>query len=121
MLSSLSQVTVNLTEGSLIMSNFTSFLPEAIEVTGAILVSMGECGIQGPLSMNVSLRAASPSKRLYLQQDITIALTLTGLNTDLRIIFSTNTLIYSMKSTYVYLICLNTITAASFTILQQIL
>ena len=62
MLSSLSLVTVNLTEGSLVMSNFTSFLPEAVEVTGAFLVSVGKCRIKGPLSINVSLHTTSPGK-----------------------------------------------------------
>ena len=60
--SSLALVTVNFTEGSVIMSNFTSFLPSAMLVMGAIVVSVGECRVHRAISFNTTLRRTSTSE-----------------------------------------------------------
>ena len=52
---SLSQLQVNFTEGSANMSEFTGFLSSPVLVTGAILVSQGDCFIQGGLSLSISI------------------------------------------------------------------
>ena len=55
-MSRLSQIEVNFTEGSVHMSEFTGFLSSPVLVTGAILISQGDCFIQGGLSLNISIQ-----------------------------------------------------------------
>jgi hypothetical protein len=55
-LTSLSILQLNLTDGHIIeMQQYTEFLSSAVLVTGALLISQGDCFIRGHLFMNVSI------------------------------------------------------------------
>lgn len=59
----LSKIQVNFTEGRALVSKPTDFLSSAVLVTGAILISQGDCFIQKEFSMNVSImKETSASK-----------------------------------------------------------
>ena len=66
MLTALSEVQVNFTEGSVFMSEPTDFLLSAVPVTGAILISGGDCAIHGRLSMNISIQEINENGNRYL-------------------------------------------------------
>ena len=55
MLATLSKIQISFSEGSLVMSEPTKFLSSSALVTGAILISQGDCFIQNELAMNVSI------------------------------------------------------------------
>ena len=59
MLTSLSEVQVNFTDGSVFMSEPRNFLPSAVLVTGAVLIGTGDCAIHEGLSMNISIQEIS--------------------------------------------------------------
>lgn len=51
----LSKIQINFTEGRVLVSETTDFLSSSVLVTGAILISKGDCFIQKEFSMNVSI------------------------------------------------------------------
>lgn len=51
----LSKTQINFTDGRVVVSEPTNFLSSAVLVTGAILISQGDCFIQKDISMNVSI------------------------------------------------------------------
>lgn len=51
----LSKIQINFTEGHVLVSEPTDFLSSAVLVTGALLISQGDCFIQKEISMNVSI------------------------------------------------------------------
>ena len=58
----LAGIEVNFTNGSVIISEFTDFLSSSELVTGALLISQGDCYIEGGLLMNVSLMESNESE-----------------------------------------------------------
>ena len=62
MVARLSRIKVNFTNGSVVISEFTDFLSSSELVIGALLISQGDCYIQGGLMMNVSIMENNESE-----------------------------------------------------------
>ena len=55
MLTMLSRIEVNFTAGSVVVAKSADFLSSAVVITGALLVSLGDCFVEGHLKMNISI------------------------------------------------------------------
>ena len=59
-MTTLSKISLNFTDGSFNLSKYSKWLPEPVTVTGAVLVSNGDCSVEvNAMNMSISLQAES--------------------------------------------------------------